>query len=218
MRMLTRLSRNRGRTVVVSIHQPRSSIYAMFDRLMLFANGNVMYNGDASTAVDYFAALGHACNCRGAPTYHWILQNVVATHTRPDSLQPSSTTIILIMLLLLFPGPIHFNPADFFIDLISIDLQLEDGGEADRQRIKALGEEAERARRAASGVASGVAGGADLEHDGGEHGGESGGAVFWMDVSRMEGGCACTGRYHSSLLEQVERRCNGGVMARVITV
>jgi len=103
IKMLTRLTKVRGRTVVLSIHQPRSSIYAMFDRLLLLAGGNVMYNGDASAAVDHFEAAGHPC-------------------------------------------PIHYNPADFFIDLVSIDIQLDDGGEADRTRVRALAAAAERAR------------------------------------------------------------------------
>ena len=32
MKMLNRLTSRRNRTVIVSIHQPRSSIYTLFDR------------------------------------------------------------------------------------------------------------------------------------------------------------------------------------------
>jgi len=146
MRMLTGLVK-RGRTVVVSIHQPRSSIYAMFDRLLLFSSGNVMYNGEASTAVAYFANVGHAC-------------------------------------------PVHFNPADFFIDLVSVDTQSSDKGAADNERILAIATAAEKAR---------------LEGDGGAldvETGERQSVLACAELSRMEGGCACTGRYHSSLMEQ----------------
>jgi hypothetical protein len=50
-----------GHTVVTSIHQPRSSIFAMFDDLLLLSEGAVVYSGPAEAAIDYFAGLGHAC-------------------------------------------------------------------------------------------------------------------------------------------------------------
>lgn len=39
------------------IHQPRSSIYAMFDQLMILSEGCLMYHGEANKAVDYFSSL-----------------------------------------------------------------------------------------------------------------------------------------------------------------
>jgi ABC-type multidrug transport system ATPase subunit len=50
-----------GHTVVASIHQPRSSIFALFDDLLLLAEGAVAYHGPADKVLDHFAALGHAC-------------------------------------------------------------------------------------------------------------------------------------------------------------
>lgn len=50
-----------GHTVVCSIHQPRSSIFAMFDDLLLLAEGQVVYQGPADAVLDHFAALGHPC-------------------------------------------------------------------------------------------------------------------------------------------------------------
>lgn len=67
-----------GHTVVASIHQPRSSIYAMFDDLCLLSEGRLLYFGPADAALDHFKALGHEC-------------------------------------------PEHFNPAEFFADLVAID-------------------------------------------------------------------------------------------------
>ena len=51
----------KGYTVISSIHQPRSSIYSMFDEITLLSEGNVIYTGDAQAMPDYFAALGTAC-------------------------------------------------------------------------------------------------------------------------------------------------------------
>lgn len=48
---------NSGRTIIQTIHQPNSDIYAMFDKLMLLAQGRVLFYNDAALAVDYFANL-----------------------------------------------------------------------------------------------------------------------------------------------------------------
>lgn len=62
MTCMGRLSRN-GRTVVASIHQPRSSIYSLFDQLYLISEGRAMFAGPAADAVAYFAALDPAYAC-----------------------------------------------------------------------------------------------------------------------------------------------------------
>lgn len=36
-----------GKTVIATIHQPRSSIYDMFDQLLILGSGNNVYFGDA---------------------------------------------------------------------------------------------------------------------------------------------------------------------------
>eukprot|EP01053_Blabericola_migrator_P003058 Blabericola_migrator_1__3057@NODE_1891_length_3602_cov_51_942291_g976_i1_p2_GENE_NODE_1891_length_3602_cov_51_942291_g976_i1NODE_1891_length_3602_cov_51_942291_g976_i1_p2_ORF_typecomplete_len523_score42_29ABC_tran/PF00005_27/8_3e28ABC2_membrane/PF01061_24/3_2e19AAA_21/PF13304_6/2_6e08AAA_21/PF13304_6/1_6e03SMC_N/PF02463_19/0_33SMC_N/PF02463_19/0_00046AAA_15/PF13175_6/0_001T2SSE/PF00437_20/0_00017T2SSE/PF00437_20/76AAA_29/PF13555_6/2_6e05MMR_HSR1/PF01926_23/0_00028AAA_33/PF13671_6/0_00063RsgA_GTP len=50
-----------GRTVVATIHQPRSQIYSLFDNLLLLSLGDVMYQGPASDATNYFRDLGYHC-------------------------------------------------------------------------------------------------------------------------------------------------------------
>lgn len=49
-----------GHTVVCSIHQPRSSIFRMFDDVMLLSEGRVMFQGPAGRVARYFRAKGHA--------------------------------------------------------------------------------------------------------------------------------------------------------------
>ncbi|NXU81896.1 ABCG2 protein, partial [Oreotrochilus melanogaster] len=55
-----RLSR-RGRTIVFSIHQPRYSIFKLFDSLTLLALGKVLYHGPAKQALEYFSSIGYEC-------------------------------------------------------------------------------------------------------------------------------------------------------------
>lgn len=55
-----------GRTVISTIHQPNSDIFDMFDRLMLLAQGKIIYYNEAKLAVDYFAGVtyqGHSYKC-----------------------------------------------------------------------------------------------------------------------------------------------------------
>ena len=48
----------RGNTIIFSIHQPRYSIFKLFDNVCLLGDGHVMYNGPARDALDYFQEIG----------------------------------------------------------------------------------------------------------------------------------------------------------------
>lgn len=50
-----------GTTVIMSIHQPRGSIFNLFDDLLLLAEGRVVYCGAAKAAAAHFASLGYKC-------------------------------------------------------------------------------------------------------------------------------------------------------------
>ena len=51
---LRRLAHKRGRTVLMTIHQPNSDIFNQFDRLILMAEGRMVYQGPAAQVLDYF--------------------------------------------------------------------------------------------------------------------------------------------------------------------
>lgn len=57
MASLRHLAKN-GRTIVTTIHQPRSSIFHLFDMLCLIAEGRTVYFGPAADVVEYFKGLG----------------------------------------------------------------------------------------------------------------------------------------------------------------
>ncbi|KAH9519810.1 ATP-binding cassette sub- G member 2 [Bulinus truncatus] len=67
MLLLKKLAEN-GRNIIFSIHQPRYSIYRLFDSLMLLSHGNVAYHGKASEALDYFASIGYLCEEHNNPS------------------------------------------------------------------------------------------------------------------------------------------------------
>ncbi|GJQ09948.1 hypothetical protein GpartN1_g1739.t1 [Galdieria partita] len=95
MQSLLKLAKN-GRTVITTIHQPRSDIFNMFDMLMLLSEGRVMYFGPAKDAVFYFEGIGYPC-------------------------------------------PQHYNPADFFLDVISRDGRSKEAEQESQKKIEYLG-------------------------------------------------------------------------------
>lgn len=84
-----------GRTVICTVHQPRSSVFEMFDDLVLLANGQVVYSGISARALEYFQTQGFHC-------------------------------------------PEHYNPAEFFADLISIDCSSVESEKASKDRVARL--------------------------------------------------------------------------------
>ncbi|KAK6229483.1 ABC transporter-like [Theobroma cacao] len=49
-----------GRTVVLTIHQPSSRLFYMFHKVLLLSEGNPLYYGQGSAAMDYFSSIGYA--------------------------------------------------------------------------------------------------------------------------------------------------------------
>eukprot|EP00742_Colponemidia_sp_Colp-10_P006531 GILJ01007000.1.p1 GENE.GILJ01007000.1~~GILJ01007000.1.p1 ORF type:complete len:695 (+),score=93.73 GILJ01007000.1:76-2160(+) len=60
LKTLRKLARG-GRTIVTTIHQPSSTIFSMFDKLVLLADGESVYAGSAAKAVSYFSNVGFVC-------------------------------------------------------------------------------------------------------------------------------------------------------------
>lgn len=58
---LVTLAKNYNRTVVFTIHQPRSNIVALFDHLVLLAKGRTVYSGPYSSCQSYFDRIGYSC-------------------------------------------------------------------------------------------------------------------------------------------------------------
>ncbi|NXX71616.1 ABCG2 protein, partial [Spizella passerina] len=59
--LLKRWMSKQGRTIIFSIHQPRYSIFRLFDSLTLLAAGRVLYHGPAQHAIEYFQSIGYQC-------------------------------------------------------------------------------------------------------------------------------------------------------------
>uniref|UniRef100_A0A8K9XKH8 ABC transporter domain-containing protein n=1 Tax=Oncorhynchus mykiss TaxID=8022 RepID=A0A8K9XKH8_ONCMY len=64
--LLKRMS-SHGRTIILSIHQPRYSIFRLFDSLTLLVSGKQVYHGPAQSALDYFSNIGYTCEPHNNP-------------------------------------------------------------------------------------------------------------------------------------------------------
>jgi len=97
MTCMARLAQAAGRTVCASIHQPRSSIFALFDQLYLISEGQCMYSGKASLAVDYFTRVdpSYACPPQFNPA-DWFLDLTSADYRSETA---ETTTLARLKLL-----------------------------------------------------------------------------------------------------------------------
>ncbi|KAF1848479.1 ABC transporter-like protein [Cucurbitaria berberidis CBS 394.84] len=82
----------KGRTIIVTIHQPRSEIWNLFDNVILLTRGNPAYAGSAKDCLPHFAKLGHDM-------------------------------------------PLFTNPAEYLIDLVSVDNRSEEAESAAQERV-----------------------------------------------------------------------------------
>lgn len=60
VKTLSRLAKG-NRLVLISLHQPRSDVFRLFDLVLLMASGTTIYLGAAQHMVQYFTAVGHPC-------------------------------------------------------------------------------------------------------------------------------------------------------------
>ncbi|PSR81399.1 hypothetical protein BD289DRAFT_484444 [Coniella lustricola] len=58
---LVTLAKDFERTVIFTIHQPRSNIVALFDRLVLLARGRPVFSGPFGQCQEYFDRIGYEC-------------------------------------------------------------------------------------------------------------------------------------------------------------
>jgi ABC-type multidrug transport system ATPase subunit/ABC-type multidrug transport system permease subunit len=58
---LVTLAKTYKRTVIFTIHQPRSNIVALFDRLLLLAKGKTVYSGEFAQCQGFFDDIGYSC-------------------------------------------------------------------------------------------------------------------------------------------------------------
>lgn len=87
--LLKSLTHN-GRVVISVLHQPRSSIFELFDNLLLLSLGKTMYFGDAALVLEYFNRIGYQC-----PEHHNpgdFLLDIISVDSRSETAKLDTTT------------------------------------------------------------------------------------------------------------------------------
>ncbi|TNY21418.1 hypothetical protein DMC30DRAFT_350707 [Rhodotorula diobovata] len=84
---LVQLARTYKRTVVFTIHQPQSNIVALFDKLVLLAQGRVVYSGKADESQAYFESVG--CSCPPGFNIADYLIDITAQKEKSSAVEPT---------------------------------------------------------------------------------------------------------------------------------
>jgi ABC-type multidrug transport system ATPase subunit/ABC-type multidrug transport system permease subunit len=72
MELLKKLARTEGKTVITSIHQPNSAVFRSFDKLLMLADGNVVYFGNPVGSLTYLSSLGFMTPVGYNAADHWM--------------------------------------------------------------------------------------------------------------------------------------------------
>ncbi|KAK6166710.1 hypothetical protein SNE40_023343 [Patella caerulea] len=68
-----KLMASKGRTILCTIHQPSSEVYAMFDQVLLLAKGRTAFLGSAQDSYDFFKGLNYPCPVNFNPADFYVL-------------------------------------------------------------------------------------------------------------------------------------------------
>lgn len=73
IKMMGKIAQEVKKTVIYTIHQPSSDIFRMFDQLLLIYRGKLIYQGNSSSSVKYFAEqLKLPCKNDSNPSDHFM--------------------------------------------------------------------------------------------------------------------------------------------------
>ena len=67
IKSLAELAHNKHKIILLSIHQPRSELFPIFDQVGLLSQGEMVYLGPRSEMVDYFSQLSYPCPVHANP-------------------------------------------------------------------------------------------------------------------------------------------------------
>ncbi|XP_046389694.1 protein white [Ischnura elegans] len=74
----------KGKTVICTIHQPSSEVFALFDKVLLMAEGRVAFQGTPRDACTFFMELGAPCPSNYNPA-DFFVQLLAVVPSREDS-------------------------------------------------------------------------------------------------------------------------------------
>ena len=87
---LSALAHSQHRTVIATIHQPRSSIYTSFDEIVLMVRGHVIFQGTPQSSIDFFEEQGYKIPAEVNPVDHMLDVLTIDGRSQVDDPKPQS--------------------------------------------------------------------------------------------------------------------------------
>jgi len=75
---------NKGKTIIITIHQPSSELFNLFDKLLLMAEGRVAFLGTPMQASDFFTNMGQPCPSNYNPADFFVLKLAIAPNAEAE--------------------------------------------------------------------------------------------------------------------------------------
>lgn len=71
LQLLIKLAKT-GRTIICTIHQPRTQVFQAFDEIVLLSKGEIVYQGPSKSSVNYFSLIGYPVPENYNPTDYYL--------------------------------------------------------------------------------------------------------------------------------------------------
>ncbi|KAJ6501512.1 P-loop containing nucleoside triphosphate hydrolase protein [Mycena vitilis] len=88
LQTLSDLAKRHSRTIILSLHAPRSDAFGLFDQLMVLSKGNVMYSGKGSESLAWFEE--HGCELKKETNPLDFLVDVTSVDNRSEDREEES--------------------------------------------------------------------------------------------------------------------------------
>lgn len=72
---------NKGKTIILTIHQPSSELFSLFDKMLLMAEGRVAFLGTPMQATQFFNDLGAPCPSNYNPADYYVQKLAIAPNS-----------------------------------------------------------------------------------------------------------------------------------------
>lgn len=75
---------SKGKTIIITIHQPSSELYSMFDKILLIAEGRTAFLGTPNQATEFFDQLGVPCPVNYNPADYFVQVLAIAPNKEQE--------------------------------------------------------------------------------------------------------------------------------------
>ena len=109
---LRTIAQNSNRTVICTIHQPRSEVFEIFDLMLLLSKGEVCYFGDKDRIIPYFESIGYKCPSFVNPTEYFL---DLTTVDYRDEEKEKATSAVIERLIEAYRATLAKDSSSFFL-------------------------------------------------------------------------------------------------------